>query len=399
MSQDRSAESGAAPVWHRPMVARDRTQPHRTATPLELLFDLVYVVAVAQAASGLHHAFAEDHVDSGVLRYAMVFFAIWWAWMNFTWFASAYDTNDIPYRLAVFVQMSGALVLAAGVPRAMNRGDLAIATLGYVIMRLAAVPQWLRAAHSDPARRASCLRFAVGITVVQICWVARLSLPDGWQTPGFAVLCVAELLVPIIAEHAEPTTWHPHHIAERYGLFTIIVLGESILAASRAIQSALDADVAFGDLVTTAGGGLLIVLSMWWLYFAKPAERLFRSLRASLTWGYGHYFIFGSAAAVGSGLVLTVDHTTGTAHVSERLAAGALTVPVAVYVLTVWVLHLRPHHTGLLHGSAFPAAALLVLAATFTGQAVLITGLILVATVAVTVVIAMRVLGGRQPSR
>ena len=86
------------------MRARSPHEPHRAATPLELLFDLVFVVAIAQAASGLHHAISEAHALQGLFGYLMVFFAIWWAWMNFTWFASAYDSDDVPYRLAVFVQ-------------------------------------------------------------------------------------------------------------------------------------------------------------------------------------------------------------------------------------------------------------------------------------------------------
>ena len=71
-----------------------------------------------------------------------------------------------------------------------------------------------------------------------------------------------------------PTAWHPRHIAERYGLFTIIVLGESVLSATVAVQAALDAGGPFSDLVTTAIGGLLIVSSMWWIYFDQPVERL-----------------------------------------------------------------------------------------------------------------------------
>ena len=97
------------------MRARSPHEPHRVATPLELLFDLVFVVAVARAAEGLHHAIAENHAAAGLAGFAMVFFAIWWAWMNFTWFASAYDCDDVPYRLAVFVQITGALIIAAGV--------------------------------------------------------------------------------------------------------------------------------------------------------------------------------------------------------------------------------------------------------------------------------------------
>src|SRR5471030_3410623 len=92
-----------------PMRARSPLEPHRTSTPLELFFDLVFVVAISQAAGELHHAIAAGRTLEGLAGYLLVFFAIWWAWMNFTWFASAYDCDDVPYRLAVFVQMAGAL--------------------------------------------------------------------------------------------------------------------------------------------------------------------------------------------------------------------------------------------------------------------------------------------------
>jgi low temperature requirement protein LtrA len=125
------------------MRARDGAEEHRAATPLELLFDLCFVVAVALAADDLHHALSEGHPEYG--KYLMVFFAIWWAWMNVTWFASAYDTDDVPYRLATFTQIAGALTLAAGVPRAFEHDDYAVVTLGYAIMRTALAAQWLRA--------------------------------------------------------------------------------------------------------------------------------------------------------------------------------------------------------------------------------------------------------------
>src|SRR6478672_8126584 len=114
------------------MVPRSPHEHRRAATPLELLFDLVFVVAIAQAGQGLHHAIAESHPLDGLASYAMVFFAIWWAWMNFTWFASAYDCDDVPYRLAVFVQITGALVMAAGISVMFEEGDYRAVTLGYV---------------------------------------------------------------------------------------------------------------------------------------------------------------------------------------------------------------------------------------------------------------------------
>ena len=378
--------AGTAGAWYRPMVARPTDEEHRSATVLELFFDLCFVVAVAQAASALHHEVAADHVGDGVVGYAMVFFAIWWAWMNFTWFASAYDTDDVAYRLTTLVQIAGALILAAGVPDAMAGGDFAVITVGYVVMRLAMVTQWLRAAASDPPHRRSSLRFAAGVAAVQVGWVLRLLLPEGPGYAGFLVLAAAELAVPIWAERAAPTTWHPRHIAERYGLFTLIVLGECVLASTLAIQSALAEDAALADLATTAAGGLLTVFGMWWLYFAKEASELLTSLRAGIIWGYGHYLIFASAAAVGAGLAVNVDHLTHHAAIGPRGAAAAYTIPVALFLVAVWALHVRPHHLGRWHGALVPAAAVLVVASTLTPEPVLVTGLVVAAMVAVTLV-------------
>jgi len=101
------------PRWTRLMRAREPDEPYRSSTPLELFYDLCFVVAVSLAAARLHHALGEQHIGAGLLGYLMVFFAIWWAWMNFTWFASAYDTDDALYRGTTLVQIAGALVLAA----------------------------------------------------------------------------------------------------------------------------------------------------------------------------------------------------------------------------------------------------------------------------------------------
>src|SRR5206468_2857587 len=160
----------------RPMVARSPDQPHRTATELELFFDLSFVVAVAQASASLHHALAAGHPGAAALGYVPTFFAIWWAWMNFTWFASAYDNDDIPYRVATLVQIAGVLILAAGVPRLAATGDARVTTFGYVVMRLAMVAQWLRAGRGDPERRTACLRYATGIGALQFLWVLRLGI-------------------------------------------------------------------------------------------------------------------------------------------------------------------------------------------------------------------------------
>jgi low temperature requirement protein LtrA len=373
------------------MRARSASEPHRAATPLELFFDLCFVVAVAQAALPLHHDVAAGHVRHGVVSYLMVFFAIWWAWMNFTWFASAYDTDDDVYRITTLVQVAGALVLAAGVSSAFEEGDYVGITAGYVLMRLALVVQWLRAARNDRQRRRTALGYAAGIAIVQVLWIARLALPAGGTAAVFPALVIAELLVPILAERAPggPTTYHPRHIAERYGLFTIIVLGEAVAAATIAVRTGLD-ESAMADLVPVAVGGLLIVFALWWLYFDRPAHRLLSSLRTSILWGYGHYFIFASAAAVGAGLGVVVDHDTDHAEISGTVAGYAVAVPVAVYLFFVWLLHIRPHQSGPLL-AAFPAVALLTLVTPLGPAPIPMIAVLLVALVGVIISVGRRV--------
>jgi low temperature requirement protein LtrA len=363
------------------MVGRAVDEEHRAATPLELFFDLVFVVAVAQASNELHHGLAEGKIGFSVVSFAMVFFAIWWAWMNVTWFGSAYDTDDIPYRIAMFVEMTGALILASGIPRAFEQQDWTIVTIGYVVMRLALVPQWLRASVQDPLRRATARRFAVGISLGQLYWIALLVFPREARIAGFLGGVVIELLIPVIAERNQPTPWHPGHIQERYGLFTLIVLGESILAASFAVQAAAAEAGLTLELVSIVGGGLLIVFSMWWLYFDYPTEGMLEGRRHAFAWGYGHLAVFASAAAVGAGLAVATDVATHHAELDSVTAGAAVAVPVAIYLAALWLLHAGWKAPNLWQQLLLPAAVVVVLLTPLSGWAVSLIGLALVAVV------------------
>ncbi|MER0480494.1 low temperature requirement protein A [Streptomyces sp. Edi2] len=374
------------------MRARRRDEQHRTATPLELFFDLCFVVAIAQAGQQLAHALAEGHPGHGISGYLMLFFAIWWAWMNFSWFASAYDTDDPLYRVVTLVQMAGVLVLAAGVPRAFTQSDFTVIWCGYLVMRLAMVTQWLRAALAGrDAERRTALRYALGMTACQVGWLGLLALPKEDVPWVFVVVGLLELAVPALAERERQTTWHPHHIAERYGLFTLIVLGETVAAATVAVQSALDANDELGVLLPIAGGGLLLVFAAYWIYFAVPIHRHLHSNRESFLWGYGHYLVFGSAAAVGAGIEIAVEEAFGRAHLSAFAAAACVTVPAALFMMTVWLIHSRHHKRGAAQQLVLPVSSLLVLVCTFAGhRAVLAAGLVASGAVAAGVLLTSR---------
>ncbi|MET7473508.1 low temperature requirement protein A [Streptomyces sp. NPDC005648] len=384
-----------APTRHTPLrglTARGRDEAHRVASPLELFFDLCFVVAIAQAGVQLVHAIAEGHAGEGILNYAMVFFSIWWAWMNFTWFASAYDNDDVLYRVVTLVQIAGVLVLAAGISKAFESHEFLIVWLGYLIMRLALIAQWLRVARStEGAERTMALRYAGGVLLCQVGWLGLLLLPEGGRPWVFLVMALLEMCVPPFAEKDHPTSWHPHHISERYGLFTIIVLGETIAAATVAVKSGIDEHDALTDLLPIAAGGLLIVFAAWWIYFVVPIHGHLRSNRQAFLWGYGHYLIFASAAAVGAGLEVAVEQTVGKADISTLAASAAVTLPTALYFLTVWALHSRFYKVGIAQQLVLPTTALLVIVCTFLGDwAVFAAGIVSALAVATGVTLTAR---------
>ena len=376
--------------WRRPLAGRDPEEPHRASTPLELLFDLSFVVGVATVAAELAHGVAEDHVAASIGHYLMVFFAIWWAWMNFSWFASAYDTDDVVYRLLTLVQIAGVLVLAAGVSAAFEHNDFTLVTIGYVIMRIPLVAQWLRVARDDPSRRVVAIRYAIGVAGVQVLWLLRLALPDTAGLIAFFPLALLDIAVPIWAERAGPMTrWHPEHIAERYGLFTLIVLGEVILAATTAIQAGLSSEGVSAALLSLAGGGMLLVFGLWWVYFLRPAADGLRETPGNaFVWGYGHYVVFAAVGALGAGLEVAVQSALHEAHTGPRTAAFAVAVPVAVTLLVIAGLQVRLAGGGALLARYAAAAAAIVLVALVPplGLAVVLMGVLAALLVAAEVV-------------
>ncbi|MEU2198667.1 low temperature requirement protein A [Isoptericola sp. NPDC019482] len=367
------------------MSARDPKEPGRTASPLELFFDLVFVVAVSVASVQLHHALTEGHVGSGLLSYGMVFFAIWWAWMNFTWFATSFDTDDWLYRVLTIVQMSGVLVLAAGIEPVFVDGDFTVVVAGYVVMRVAMIAQWLRASATDGPTRGATRAYAAGIAVVQVCWLALLLLPEEVQGAAWVVLAAAELAVPVVAENRGRTPWHPHHITERYGLFTLILLGESLLASSNAIIEALHDEQDLGSLISIAVLTVVVTAALWWIYFWPPHHQaLDGRLSRSLRYGYVHYFVFAAAGAFSAGIEVEIDALTGHTALSDVGASFTVTVPIAVFVLGVWWLAIRDNADRVVN-TVVPVGALLVLCDPVIPVPVTLTAVIMVAIVVVLV--------------
>lgn len=243
-------------------------------------------------------------------------------------------------------------------------------------MRLAMVTQWLRAARSAGDARPTALRYAVGIALVQVLWLGALLLPASVMPVAIAVLIVAEVAVPIVAERTGGTPWHPHHITERYGLFTLIVLGESLLASANAIIEALRDAESIAPLIGIAVLTLVVTAALWWIYFWPTRHSAIGGLGASLRYGYGHYAVFAAAAALSAGIEVEIDVVLGHSKLMPPAASFAYTVPIAVFILAVRVLAIRRHGDRIVN-TVVPLGALLV--------PIALTAVILIAIVAVLV--------------
>ena len=382
------------------MGGRDRHETHRVATPLELLFDLTFVVSFGLAASQFAHALAEGHYGTALLGYGFASFGICWAWTNFSWFASAFDNDDWIFRIVTMVQMIGVLVLALGLPRmfaSIEHGehlDTSIMVLGYVIMRVALVFQWLRAARHDPACRQVCLTYATLVSLVQVGWVVQIFLHFSIAVAVgmFGVLALLELAAPILAEsRGGGTPWHAHHIVERHGLFAIIALGEGVVGTVAALSAVVEQQGWTMDaaLVGIAGTGL--TFGLWWVYYMLPSAPILHAHRdRAFVWGYSQLLLVTAIVATGAGLHVAAYFIEHKAHISPLATVLAVAVPVGVFLGLIYALYyylvrrFDPFHVWLLTATAAVVAAAVV--AALSGISMAACLVILMLAPAVTVV-------------
>ncbi|PRB09228.1 low temperature requirement protein A [Microbacterium sp. MYb62] len=335
------------------MTGRDATEAHRAATPLELLFDLTFVAAFGVAGNELASAIAHGDFVAGIGGFCFAMVAIVWAWINYSWFASAFDTDDWLFRVLTMVQMAGVVVLAIGLPpmfASLEQGQPVaneVMVAGYVVMRVAVIAQWLRAAHGNPQYLAVAKTYALVIGIAQVGWVILLFLP--LDPMGFLLgalfVSVIDWSSPIVAEtkglrHGGATPWHPHHIVERYSLLAIIALGETVFGTLAAAQAVTEAEGWSFSSIMVIGLGIVMAFALWWVYFMVPSAPILAVRRSkALVWGYGHILLFAAIAAVGAGLHVIGYVYDDHYHVSTLTAISSIAIPVLVFMVTLYLLH------------------------------------------------------------
>lgn len=345
-------DAGAPPVQThrlRRMTGRDPHERGRVATPLELLFDLVFVVAISQAASQFAHLLAEGHVGAAIGGFAFAMYAVLWAWINYAWFASAFDTDDWVHRLVTMVQMVGVTLIGLGLPAVFHSLDAdhgidnGVVVVGYVVMRVAMLFHWLRAARQAPQCAATCRAYVWTIGIAQIGWIATALLPLTTAQAALAavVLLAIELGGPYLAETRHGgTPWHAHHIAERYSLLAIIALGEGIVGTVASLSAVVEVQGWTVDAVLVVVAGMGLTFGMWWVYFLISAGDVLHARRErSFKWGYGSMVVFAAIAATGAGLDVAGLAIAHKAHIGTVAVVLSLAVPVGVYLLALYGLY------------------------------------------------------------
>jgi low temperature requirement protein LtrA len=358
---------------------RDPEEAHRASTPLELLYDLTIVVAFGTAADQLAEFLAEGHVAAGVGGFAIASFAVSWAWLNYSWFASAYDTDDWVFRLATMVQMGGVIVIALGLPplfASLQHGgspDLDVVVAGYVVMRVALSFLWWQVARHDRVRRPAAQTYMRNIVCAQAGWVL-LAVLDLELVPSLAAivaLMAVEVTGPYRAERRIGTPWHAEHIAERYSLLVIITLGEVILGTVTALNAVVHGEAGWSaDAVMLAVAGVGLTFGCWWMYFAVPwASPLEAHRGRAFPFGYLHLLIFAPLAAMGAGLHVAAFDLESKAEIGDVGTVLSVAVPVAIFVAVFYLCYSivmdewDPFHLSLLATTAAVLALGVVLAA------------------------------------
>jgi low temperature requirement protein LtrA len=299
----------------------------RKVTWLELFFDLVFVAAVAQVAEPLHHHYTID----GVLRFGVLFALIWWAWTGYTVFATRFDADDGVQRLLTLVQMFVVAVMAANAGDELDSRSSAGFAAAYSVLRLVLVAQYWRARHL-PGAKPLTTRYIVGHGGAAIIWLASAFVPAPARYVLWAVALLIDLGTPWLAlPHSVRVPPNPAHLPERFGLFTLILLGEAVIAVMHGMKSQEDwSPVA----AASAFFGMALLFLLWWWYFDRAgaaSERVVRSHRDALrfqVWCYAHFpFYLGLiVTAVGVQRIVTAAARWNVGGGEALLMTGAAAV-------------------------------------------------------------------------
>jgi low temperature requirement protein LtrA len=308
--------------WLRPPQLRtlDADQDERHATWLELFFDLVFVISIAEVV----HTLEEYRTLGDFLGTAGLFVAVWWAWVGYTVYADRFDTDDLLHRVLVLAGMLAVIAMALSVHDALHGGSIQFA-LTFVAVRGIVVVLNARARRHAALARPLLNLYVVAFSIGASLWLASVWVREPARYVLWAIALLIELSAPWLGRTLiARAPVHASHLVERFGLFTLIVLGESVISVAQgAVKSAAQGHwtAAMG---AAALAGFLAVAGLWWLYFDRLDDGAIRSVLRGLIWNYAHLPLLAGLVSVAVGTEFAVrEAATGQLERTTAMALGA----------------------------------------------------------------------------
>jgi low temperature requirement protein LtrA len=309
----------------------EQGESERHASWLELFFDLVYVLAVSQVANIL-----SDHSDLAVfLKYAALFVPIWWSWVGFTFYADRFESEETVYRVLSFAGMLAVTGFSLTLANAFTAPGDTPFVICYVLVRLVLIAMYARSAYYIPLARVFSMQFVIGLGGSCVLLLISLALAPPYRYGLWAAAIVLELVTPYLNLKAARTfPIDRSHIPERFGLFTIIVLGEAVIATA---TGASQVNWNFST-IATACLGFAMAACIWWINFdfVEDSAIKSRSLRTRFIYLYGHFFVVAAIVAMGIGVEHAIKESTE-AHLHFPTLA-LLKIGVAVYFAVITII-------------------------------------------------------------
>jgi low temperature requirement protein LtrA len=329
----------------------------RHASWLELFFDLVFVVAIAQLAQELVH----DHTLGGFAIFAGLFLPVFIAWQGFTFYADRFDTDDVLFRVVMLAGMLAIAALAVQIPDVAAGERAAGFVVTYATLRLLVIALYLRAWKPVPDARALIARYAGGYSISVGIWLGSLFVDPPGRYVMWGIGLAIEYAMPVLAQRLHSRVpVDSSHVPERFALFTIIVLGESVVAVA---LGTADNDWRTAS-VAVAAAGFVFVACLWWVYFDRgiPSELSSRTGSMQL-YVRVHIPLLGALTAVGAGVHMLIDDAAR--GELDAGAAWALAGGAALYLLCLsvaWHVAERDRGSGMRTAQVLAGATLIVLA-------------------------------------
>jgi low temperature requirement protein LtrA len=334
-----------------------RGQHDRKVTWLELFFDLVFVAAVAQVAAPLR----SDYTIEGLIRFSPLFVLIWWAWTGHAVFSTRFDTDDAIQRVLTLAQMFAVAVMAANARDALQSRSSAGFTAAYAAVRLVLVLQYFRARQVSEARPLTS-RYIIGHGVAAIVWLVSALLTAPTRYWLWAVAFVFDFGTPwLTVKHSASAPPDAAHLPERFGLFTLILLGESLVAVMQGIESQAGWTA---TAALTAFFGMAILFVIWWWYFDEiSSEQSVRTRDDAVRfhiWSYAHLPLYLGIVIAGVGIQRAV--TAATHQNIDAVQSLIVTTAVAAVMAAMIAMRKSSAHRPIGESTTDSTSGLLVLA-------------------------------------